>query len=127
MYTAALFILLAGRAPLVTAHGYVKSWTVNGESKPGFSPSNAKEIEGGVTAERATDNKDNGQYRHDARSVSSLVGFADYTLPIVACGGVATEAAVPFWDLRAGSTVTAKWDQWPGHPGECFPFHTCSG
>lgn len=36
MYTAALFILLAGRASLVTAHGYVKSWTVNGESNLDF-------------------------------------------------------------------------------------------
>ena len=72
MYTAALFILLAGRNPLVTAHGYVKSWTVNGESKPGFSPSNAKEIEGGVTAERATDNKENGQYRQLLSMISRL-------------------------------------------------------
>jgi len=72
MYTAILLSLLAGRAPLVTAHGYVKSWTVNGESKPGFSPSNAKEIEGGVTAERATDNKENGQYRQSLSMISRL-------------------------------------------------------
>jgi len=73
MYTAALFILLAARrAPSVTAHGYVKSWTVNGESEPGFSPSNAKEIEGGVTAERATDNKENGQYRQSLSMISRL-------------------------------------------------------
>jgi hypothetical protein len=60
--TFGLVLLLAGRASLVEAHGYVKSWTVNSESRPGFSPSNPTEIEGGVTAERATDNKENGRY-----------------------------------------------------------------
>jgi hypothetical protein len=67
MYTPALFILLAGRASLVQAHGFVKTWSVDGVSQPGYTPSNPAAPENENTAERATDNKDNGEYMFAAK------------------------------------------------------------
>lgn len=44
----------------VNAHGHVKSWSVGGVDKPGFNPSYAGDY-GGFTAERPTDNSDQGE------------------------------------------------------------------
>jgi hypothetical protein len=63
MYIPALFLLLAGRVALVQAHGFVKTWSVDGVSQPGYTPCNPAGVENENTAERATDNKDNGKYR----------------------------------------------------------------
>ena len=62
MYTAALVLLLAGRVSLVQAHGFVKTWSVDGVSQPGYTPSNPAAPENENTAERATDNKENGKF-----------------------------------------------------------------
>ena len=42
----------------VAAHGHVKSWVIDGQAHAGFNPSNAAEY--GATAERPTDNSDQG-------------------------------------------------------------------
>jgi len=62
MCTTALFLILAGRVTFVQAHGFVKTWSVDGVSQPGYTPSNPAAPENENTAERATDNKDNGRY-----------------------------------------------------------------
>ena len=62
MCTTALFLILAGRVTFVQAHGFVKTWSVDGVSQPGYTPSNPAAPENENTAERATDNKDNGKY-----------------------------------------------------------------
>lgn len=37
----------------------------------------------------------------------------------VACGGWSAGNGVETWDLNAGSTVTARWNNWDyGHKGE---------
>lgn len=51
-------VLLAGITS-VRAHGHIVSWVVNGESKPGFNPYWTSEL--GPTAERPTDNVDEGE------------------------------------------------------------------
>lgn len=50
--------LLAGITS-VSAHGYIVSWEIDGERKPGFQPSYPPQF--GPTAERPTDNKDHGR------------------------------------------------------------------
>ena len=47
-------------ANTVSAHGHVKSWVVDGQAHAGFNPSNAAEY--GPTAERPTDNSDQGVF-----------------------------------------------------------------
>jgi len=44
----------------VRAHGHIVSWNVNGQNKPGFNPYWTSEL--GPTAERPTDNTDEGLY-----------------------------------------------------------------
>lgn len=56
--SAALVVLLAG-FNLVSAHGHVASWTINGEEKAGFNPSSINQY--GPTAERPTINTDQGK------------------------------------------------------------------
>jgi hypothetical protein len=56
MYIPALFLLLAGRVALVQAHGFVKTWSVDGVSQPGYTPCNPAGVENENTAER-------GKYR----------------------------------------------------------------
>lgn len=50
--------MLAGTT-MVHAHGHVSAWEINGETKGGFNPSNAAQY--GPTAERPTDNSDQGE------------------------------------------------------------------
>ncbi|WVW85922.1 hypothetical protein I302_107960 [Kwoniella bestiolae CBS 10118] len=89
-------------ASVVKAHGHVASWTISGETFAGFNPSNAAEY--GSTAERPTDNSDQG--------------FADYTSAIVACGGLSAGSGLETWDVNAGDSVTAHWNTWPdSHKG----------
>ncbi|OCF43460.1 hypothetical protein I317_02760 [Kwoniella heveanensis CBS 569] len=92
---------LAGSS-LVSAHGHVQSWNIGGETKNGFNPSNPPQY--GPTAERPTDNSDQG--------------FADYTTGIVACGGLSAGSGLETWDVNAGDSVTANWNTWPdSHKG----------
>lgn len=46
---------------LVSAHGHVAKWFIDGEEKAGFNPSYAAQY--GPTAERPTDNSDQGKRR----------------------------------------------------------------
>ncbi|WVF67002.1 hypothetical protein IAT40_001745 [Kwoniella sp. CBS 6097] len=92
---------LAGSSA-VSAHGHVASWVIGGETKNGFNPSNPPQY--GPTAERPTDNSDQG--------------FADYTTGIVACGGLSVGSGLETWDVNAGDSVTANWNTWPdSHKG----------
>lgn len=51
----------------------------------------------------------------------NCAGHADYTTGIVACGGKSAGTGLQTWDLDAGSTVIAHWNQWPAdHLGECL-------
>ncbi|WWC91508.1 uncharacterized protein L201_006454 [Kwoniella dendrophila CBS 6074] len=96
-----LTFLVAGTS-VVNAHGHVAKWTVGGVEHPGFNPSNAAEY--GKTAERPTDNSDQG--------------FADYTSTIVACGGASAGSGLDTWDVNGGDSVTAHWNTWPdSHKG----------
>ncbi|WVQ94614.1 hypothetical protein IAU59_001694 [Kwoniella sp. CBS 9459] len=92
---------LAGSS-VVSAHGHVASWTIGGQAYNGFNPSNPSQY--GSTAERPTDNSDQG--------------FADYTTGIVACGGLSAGSGLETWDVNAGDSVTANWNTWPdSHKG----------
>jgi len=51
--------LLAGVSS-VSAHGYVKSWVIDGQAKPGFNPAYPPDL--GITAERPTTNRDLGKF-----------------------------------------------------------------
>ncbi|WRT70441.1 uncharacterized protein IL334_007439 [Kwoniella shivajii] len=87
---------------IVNAHGHVAKWTLADGDHAGFNPSNAAEL--GATAERPTDNQDQG--------------FADYTSTIVACGGASPGSGLETWDITAGDSVTAHWNTWPdSHKG----------
>jgi hypothetical protein len=50
-------------------------------------------------------------------------GFTDQYSPSVACGGwEAPTNNIETWDINAGATIRAEWDEWDwGHRGE-FPF-----
>jgi len=99
---AAVFVL-----PSVRAHGHITSWIINGKHNPGYTP--YWPAEQGPTAERPTDNLDEG--------------WADYWSPIVACGGMSAPNSVLTWDVQAGSTITAKWDEWDwGHRGPVLEY-----
>ena len=54
-----LSIFLLAGVTSVRAHGYVRSWVIDNESKPGFNPSWPPEL--GITAERPTVNKNLGK------------------------------------------------------------------
>lgn len=43
----------------MSAHGYVKSWVIDGQAKPGFNPAYPPDL--GITAERPTTNRDLGK------------------------------------------------------------------
>lgn len=99
--------LLAG-VTSVRAHGYVRSWVIDNESKPGFNPSWPPEL--GITAERPTINKN--------------LGWTDHNSPSVACGGwEAPTQNIQTWDVNAGAVITAQWDEWDwGHRGPVMEY-----
>ncbi|WWC71796.1 uncharacterized protein I206_105755 [Kwoniella pini CBS 10737] len=100
--TVTLLSLLAAGTTLVNAHGHIAKWTVGGQDHNGFDPSNPQN--GGPTAERPTDNSDQG--------------YADYTSATVACGGTSAGSGLETWDVNAGDSVTAHWNTWPeSHKG----------
>ncbi|WWC64347.1 uncharacterized protein I303_106957 [Kwoniella dejecticola CBS 10117] len=100
--TFTLLSFLVAGTTMVNAHGHVAKWTVGGEEHAGFKPSNPPEY--GATAERPTDNSDQG--------------FAAFTTAIVACGGLSAGSGLETWDVNAGDSVTAHWNTWPdSHKG----------
>lgn len=120
--------LLAG-ASLVSAHGYVYSWTIDGEEHRGFNPDAQQGYSG---AQRPTDNsdsKDNGwgvslslphTYSLSSRppfnslvsrvlADSRAIGPANRATGQVACGGNSAGSGLESWPIKAGSTVVAQW------------------
>lgn len=124
--TFSLLAVLATGASVVSAHGHVLSWTVNGVAMPGDNPSNSGEY--GPTAQRPSDNRDQGEY-HALRSkpvdsLPDLSGFVpDITAGRVACGGASAGSGLETYPVDAGSNVVATWDTWPeSHKGMyCTP------
>jgi len=54
----------------------------------------------------------------DVRRVVLVLGFADWTSTIVACGGASAGSGLDTWDAKAGSTITTEWNTWPeSHQG----------
>lgn len=96
---------------LVSAHGWVNSWVIDGEDpKPGFVPSDPARFPN--SAERPTDNPKHGESgilcTHEPRP-DDTSGWAEPTDPIVACGGLSPGEGRETWDIRGGSSITVNW------------------
>lgn len=100
-----VLLALAAGASVVSAHGYVSSWSIDGETFAGFDEQWA------VSAGTDTGNEfnawsesasDNGYVAPDAYGTSDIICHRDAT------NGLLNNATI-----AAGGTLTATWNTWP--------------
>lgn len=104
-------IAFLATASVVKGHGYVVTWTANGEVEQGQNPGSS----GGYSGiGRPTDNGDWGKQSLFRDYISQsvlliLVGPNDHDGPTSACGGVSSGSGLSHWALEAGVQITAGW------------------
>lgn len=102
---APVVLALAAGASLVSAHGYVASWTIDGEAFAGYDEQWAAAAgtdtgnEFNAWSESASDN---GYVAPDAYGTSDIICHKDAT------NGLLNNATI-----AAGGTLTATWNTWP--------------
>ena len=104
----AILAVLAG-ASLVKGHGYVVSWTANGETQDGADPQRASSYTGVARPTTNEDWREHTSYQCVA-SILIMEEFVDATGPEAACGhGAPTGEGISHWNLEAGVSITAQW------------------
>lgn len=112
--SSAILALAAG-ASLVSAHGYVSSWTIGDVDYAGFDEQWAVAAgtdTGNEFIAWSTSASDNGYVAPDAYTSSDIICHKD-----------ATNGALNNATAAAGSTVTATWNTWPSsHKGPIITY-----
>lgn len=112
--TPAILALAAG-ASLVSAHGYVSSWSIGGTSYDGFDEQWAAAAgtdTGNEFIAWSTSASDNGYVAPDAFGTSDIICHKD-----------ATNGALNNATVAAGDTITATWNTWPdSHHGPVITY-----
>lgn len=110
-----LALAVAAGASLVSAHGYVSSWTIGGTTYDGFDEQWAAAAgtdTGNEFIAWSTTASDNGYVAPDAFGTADII-----------CHKSATNGALNNATVAAGGTVTATWNTWPdSHHGPVITY-----